>query len=179
MKLLKWAYEKIKKQPAPYYYDYSILTVLAKPWRKWLTVSLAPACPFNCVRILLYRMSGFKIGKKVFIGMRCYLDDRAYKMLTIGDGVVVAYGVYFACHGERQEDMPIVLGDGCYIGMRSSIISKNADKSVFGVHVGEKAVVGACTLVNRDIPPHATAVGSPCRILPPKPEEAENSGETA
>ena len=28
MKLLKFAYEKIKGQPAPYYYNYSVLTVI-------------------------------------------------------------------------------------------------------------------------------------------------------
>ena len=39
---------------------------------------------------------------------------------------------------------------------------------------GENAVVGACTLVNRDIPDGATAVGVPCRILPPKDDDSKN-----
>lgn len=34
-----------------------------------------------------------------------------------------------------------------------------------GVTIGEKAVIGSCTLVNRDVPPGATAVGVPCRII--------------
>lgn len=36
MKLLKYAYEKINKHPAPYYYNYSLLTVLSKPLRQWV-----------------------------------------------------------------------------------------------------------------------------------------------
>ena len=33
------------------------------------------------------------------------------------------------------------------------------------VRIGEDAVIGACSLVNRDIPKGATAVGIPCRIV--------------
>ena len=75
MKLHKLAYEKVKGKPAPYYYNYSIITILAKPIRKWLTNSVASNCPFNTIRIFLYKFCGFKIGKHVFIGMHSYMDD--------------------------------------------------------------------------------------------------------
>ena len=125
MKLLKFAYEKIKGQPAPYYYNYSILTIVGKPIRKWVAQCLAPNCVFNNIRILLYRLCGFKIGKHVFIGMKCYLDDMCYDLLTIGNNVTISYGVYFACHGKNQDHYPIKIEDGVYIGMRANIISKN------------------------------------------------------
>lgn len=169
MKLLKWAYEKINKRPAPYYYDYSPLTVIKKPIRKWITNSVAYNCPFNNVRILLYRLCGFDIGKRTFIGMHCYLDDLRFDLMHIGNDVIISYGVYFACHGRNQVSQPITVKDGAYIGMRASIISKNAGipggGTGEGVTIGEKAVVGSCTLVNRDVPPGATAVGIPCRII--------------
>ncbi len=126
MKLLKWAYEKINKRPAPYYYDYSPLTVVKKPLRKWITNSVAYNCPFNNVRIFLYRLCGFDIGKRTFIGMHCYLDDLRYDLMHIGNDVIISYGVYFACHGRNQVSQPIRVKDGAYIGMRASIISKNA-----------------------------------------------------
>lgn len=125
MKLLKWLYEKKNKKPAPYYYDYSIFTILMKPIRKWLTNTLAANCPFNCVRIWLYKVCGFKIGKNVFIGMKCYLDDMCYDLISIGNNVTISYGVYFACHGKNQDHYPIVIGDNAYVGMRASIISRN------------------------------------------------------
>ena len=164
MKLLKFLYEKVKKKEAPYYYNYSLLTILAKPIRKWLTNTVAANCPFNCIRIAIYRLCGFKVGRGTFIGMRCYLDDMCYDLLTIGSGCVISYGVFFACHGRNQGHLPIVVEDKAYIGMRASIISKNADKTKTGVTIGAGAVVGACTLVNRDVPPGATAVGIPCRM---------------
>ena len=165
MRVLKLIYEKIKGKPAPYYYNYSLITIISKPIRKWVCQVIAPNCVFNNIRILLYRLCGFKIGKHVFIGMKCYLDDMCYDLLIIGDNVTISYGVYFACHGRYQGHYPITIGDGAYIGMRSNVISKNADGSDKGVRIGKEAVVGACTLVNKDIPDGMTAVGVPCRII--------------
>ena len=126
MRILKATYEKIYNKPAPYYYNYSLITIVLKPIRKWLTNSLAASCPFNCIRIAIYRLCGFKIGKGTFIGMRCYLDDMCYDLLKIGNNVTISYGTFFACHGKGQEHLPITVDDGVYIGMRASIISKNA-----------------------------------------------------
>lgn len=173
MKLLKWLYEKKNKRPAPYYYNYSILKIVGKPIRKWVTNSIASNCPFNNIRIFLYRLCGFKIGKNVFIGMHSYLDDMCYNILTIGDNVIISYGVYFACHGRNQGHYPITIKDGAYIGMRANVISKNVDGSENGVVIGEGAVVGACTLVNCDIPDGMTAVGIPCRIIESKEKQHE------
>ena len=170
MKLVKFLYEKLTGKTAPYYFDYSILTIITKPIRKYFTNVVAANCPFNCIRILIYRLCGFKIGKKCFIGMRCYLDDMCYKRLTIGNNVVISYGVFFACHGANQWGMPIVIEDKAYIGMRSNIISRNADDKNRGVTIGRESVVGAATLVNRDVPAGSTAVGVPCRIINKKEE---------
>lgn len=117
------------------------------------------------MRIWIYRLCGFEIGMHTFIGMKCYLDDMCYDLLKIGNNCIISYGVFFACHGRNQEHVPIVVEDGAYIGMRANIISKNADKSRQGVTIGQNAVIGACTLVNRDVPAGATDVGIPCRII--------------
>ncbi len=166
MKLLSFLYKLIKKKDPPYYFNYSVFTILLKPIRKWITNVVAANCPFNCVRILLYRLCGFKIGKHVFIGMRCYLDDMCYDLLTIGNGVIISYGVFFACHGRNQVHLPIVIEDHAYIGMRANIITKNSkDKASEGIVIGKNAVIGACTLVNCNVPENKTAVGIPCRII--------------
>lgn len=156
-----WLYEKIYKKKAPEYVaNYSFWHLALKPIRKWLTNTVAANCPFNKIRIAIYRMCGFQIGEKCFIGMRCYLDDHCTDSLQIGNSVVISYGVFFACHGPKQGHTPIIVKDGAYIGMRSSILSgKN------GVTVGENAVVGACSLVLRDVPAGATVVGVPCREI--------------
>lgn len=168
MKVLKKLYEKMYHKSAPYYLDYSPITLILKPIRKWLTNSVAANCPFNCIRIGIYRMCGFSIGKGTFIGMRCYLDDMCYDMLKIGNNCTISYGVFFACHGRKQQHTPIHIKDGAYIGMRANVISGKK-----GVTIGENAVIGACTLVNKDIPDNVTVVGVPCRKL----ENSENAIE--
>lgn len=130
MRLLKYLYEKINKKPAPYYYNYSILQIVAKPIRKWMTNTLAANCPFNCIRIAIYRLCGFEIGKGTFIGMKCYLDDMCYELLKIGENVTISYGVFFACHGRNQKHLPITVCDNAYIGMRASVISKHSNTQI-------------------------------------------------
>lgn len=108
--------------PAPYYYNYSFAKIFFKPIRKWLTNVVAANCQFNCI-------CGFKIEKGAFIGMRCYLDDMCYDLLTIGKNVTISYGVFFACHGRNQKHIPIVIGDEAYIGVGASIITKMSQKT--------------------------------------------------
>ena len=179
MRILRWLYEKTHKRPAPYYYRYSLLSILLKPIRKWLTNAVAPHSPFNCIRILIYRICGFRIGKGTFIGMRCYLDDMCYQLLTIGEGCTISYGVYFACHGRNQKHEPIRIEDGAYIGTRATVISKNKDAARSGVTVGKNAIVGAATLVNCDVPEGATAVGVPCYIILDASDKASEEKETS
>ena len=148
----------------------SFLTKVACFFRKWISAGIAPYMVLNSVRIFLYRLCGYKIGKNVFIGMRCYLDDLEPKLFTVEDDAIISYGVFFACHGRNQMHTPITIKKGAYVGMRSNIISgKN------GVTIGENAVVGAGTLVNKDVPDGATAVGVPCRIIIEKKVD-ENEG---
>lgn len=129
-------------------------------FRKWMSAKIIPHIVLNGWRIFFYRRCGYNIGKNVFIGMRCYLDDLEPKMFTVEDDAIISYGVFFACHGKNQQHTPITVKKGAYIGMRASVISGKT-----GVTIGENAIVGACTLVNKDIPAGATAVGVPCRII--------------
>ena len=156
-----WLYEKIYGTEAPAYVaDYSFGEILIKPIRKWMVNTVAANCPFNGIRIGIYRLFGFQIGKHTFIGMKCYLDDHCRKEIVIGNNVTVSYGVFFACHGKRQPHTPIIIQDGAYIGMRSNIVSGKK-----GVTVGNNATVGAGSLVMSDIPAGSTAVGVPCRVI--------------
>ena len=134
--------------------------------RKFFSVVIIPNCIFNGLRIFLYRLCGYKIGKKCFIGMKCYLDDVDPKCLIIENRVCISYGVYFACHGPGRKHTPIIIKEGAYIGMRSSIIAKkDGGGGNNKMIIGKNAIIGACTLVNKDIPDECIALGVPCKIL--------------
>ncbi len=128
--------------------------------RKFFSAKVIPHMVLNQSRIFFYRLCGYNIGKNVFIGMRCYLDDIEPKMFTVEDNVTISYGCFFACHGAKQTHQPITIKKGAYIGMRANVVSgKN------GVTIGENAVIGACSLILKDIPDGATAAGVPCKII--------------
>lgn len=164
--ILEYIY--IKKHPGvseneiPYWYKRTLIGEIWHIIRKKICVVWAPNCAITPLRMALYRLCGFKIGKGTFIGMKCYLDDVCVEKITIGENVIISYGVYFACHGVNQGHNTITIGDNAYIGMRTSIIAPT------DIVIGESALIGAQTLVNKSIPAHKTAVGVPCRIIETK-----------
>jgi len=158
VKILEYLYKKIHGE-VPYYAKYSIGLIIWKPIRKFLNVAVIPNIPFNWVRICLYRLVGYKIGKKIFIGMKCYLDDMDPHMLTIGDNVTISYGCYFACHGKKQIHTPIVIKSGAFIGTRSLLLSGK-----YGITIGKNAIIGGGSVVTKSIPDNAVAVGNPAKV---------------
>ena len=155
----KIKHPKVSYDDVPYMYKRFVLGGLWRLIRKGICQNIAPNCVLTPVRIALYRLCGFKIGKGCFIGMKCYLDDLCVDKIVIGNNVTISYGVYFACHGRKQGHNMIVIKDGAYIGMRTSITARH------NIEIGENAVIGAMALVNKSIPAGKTAVGVPCKVI--------------
>lgn len=157
--LYHWRHPDISEGNIPYWYRRSIIGQIWHIVRKWICQNIAPNCVLTPVRIGLYRLCGFKIGKGCFIGMKCYFDDLCVDKIIIGNNVTISYGVYFACHGAKQGHNTIVIRDGAYLGMRSSITARH------DIEIGECATIGAMSLVNKSIPDYSTAVGIPCKVI--------------
>jgi acetyltransferase-like isoleucine patch superfamily enzyme len=56
-----------------------------------------------------------------------------------------------------ERDSPVDIGDYVWVGMNSIILK--------GVTVGEGAIIGAGSVVTRDVPPFCLAAGAPARVL--------------
>lgn len=151
---------RIFKTEPPYYARYPLYLILWKPIRKYINVVIIPNIPFAIIRVFLYRCIGFNIGKKVFIGMKCYLDDVDPEKTVIEDNVIISYGCYFACHGKAQEHSKITIKQYSYVGMRCNIISGRS-----GIVIGEHSIIGAGSLVNVDVEKKSTVAGVPIKIL--------------
>ena len=83
--------------------------------------------------------------------------------------MTISYGVYFACHGRKQGHNKIVIEDGAYIGMRANIIAPT------NIIIGEKAIVGAASLVNRSVERGGIVAGIPAKPLHKKVNEVNNT----
>lgn len=151
-------YQAILRRPAPRWLKENSLSHLVwKLARKVLNVLIIPTCPINAVRIWLYRVIGFKIGKRVFIGMRCYMDDMYPSRTVIEDRVTISYCVVFAAHGPAMKNPKIVIRKGAIVSAHATILG--------GADIGQYATIGAGTLVCRPVPPFSVAVGVPARVI--------------
>ena len=159
LKFFKLRHPDVPDEKIPARYKISLWAGVKKPIRKWFSAVVCPKIPFTNLRVGCYRLCGYKIGKGTFIGMHCYLDDLCYDKIEIGRNVTISYGVYFACHGRKQGHNKIVIEDGAYIGMRASIIAPR------DVTIGEGAIVGAASLVNRSVGKGETVAGVPAKSL--------------
>lgn len=56
-----------------------------------------------------------------------------------------------------QYNMPVRIGRNCWIGAGAIILP--------GITIGDNVVVGAGSVVTKDLPPNVVAVGNPCRVL--------------
>jgi len=156
---LKFIY-KVLGKPIPYYAKYPLWLIIWKPIRKYINVVIIPNTPFSRMRVILYWMLGFKIGKNVFIGMKCYMDDMEPSNTIIEDNVTISYGTYFTIHGKGQGHTTIHIKKNAYIGMRCNILSGKE-----GITIGRNAVIGAGSLVNKSIPDNAGAAGCPIKVI--------------
>lgn len=159
MKVLEYYYRR-KGKEVPYYAKYSLMLIIWRPIRKYLNVVVIPNIPFSGIRVAMYRLIGFKIGKNTFIGMKCYLDDTEPSHTVIGSNVTISYGCYFALHGKGQDRLFIEIQNKVYIGMRCNIIASKEN-----LIIGKESIIGAASLVNKSIPANEKFAGVPVKKL--------------
>lgn len=104
-----------------------------------------------------------------------YVHIAAIEKVVIGDNVLVASKVFISDHnhgcylGVEQSDpltppverpivsSPVIIEDNVWIGEFVSILP--------GVTVGKGSIIGANSVVSRNIPPYSIAVGSPAKVI--------------
>lgn len=118
-----------------------------------------------------------EIQKNATIGRNCKISSHSFvcEGVTIEDDVFIGHGVTFindtypraTQEGRLQTEddwsvEPTVVGRGASIGSGSTILAN--------VAIGEKAMVGAGSVVTRDVPPGVIVAGNPARFLRDVPE---------
>lgn len=110
---------------------------------------------------------GFNIsvGSNSFFNFDCVLLD--CNRIDIGDDVQFGPGVhiYTAAHpvdaqarrSGAEFALPVAIGSGAWLGGRAVVCP--------GVSIGENTVVGAGSVVVRDLPPNVLALGNPCKVV--------------
>ena len=140
-------------------YSYSMKSMLFEPINK------------KVLRPRIWRLLGCKVGTNVNIGHFVRLDFGNAERIQIGNNVVISNDVTILCHKRdlcyyqkygNAYKLPFVYGnviieDGCQIGIGSIILPN--------VKIGVGSIVGAGSVVTKDVPAWCVAVGNPAKVI--------------
>lgn len=106
-----------------------------------------------------------EVGKNLFMNYNCTIIDVA--KVIIGDNCQIApnVSIYTAGHPVHPEirntmyeyGIGVTIGDNVWIGGNTVILP--------GVHIGSNTVIGAGSIVTKDIPEWTIAAGNPCKVI--------------
>lgn len=118
--------------------------------------------------------SNIFIGNNFFANFDCVILD--CNRIVIGDNVLFGprVGLYAGNHATHPEDRvaggcyskPITIGDNVWVGAGVHIMG--------GVTIGRNSIIGAGSVVTKDIPENVIAAGVPCRMIREITEEDRN-----
>lgn len=138
------------------------------------------------LRRLLLKGIAKKTGKNIIVKHQCYIGsgtglivgDRAQlgqnaridQHVTLGNDVVMGPDVVIMTNAHRFDDIetpinqqdnfpiePVTIGNDVWLGTRVIVMP--------GVTIGDGSVVGAGSIVTKNIPPYSVAVGSPAKVI--------------
>jgi len=110
---------------------------------------------------------GIELGKNVGIGPFSFIGG--FGGVRIGDNMIIGHAMSIHSDNHRfiekdvlirnqgVEKQEVVIGKGCWFGSHVTVLG--------GVTIGDACVVGAGSVVTKDLPPGVVAAGVPCRII--------------
>jgi maltose O-acetyltransferase len=108
--------------------------------------------------------SNIYLGTRVFFNFNCIVLDvcevRIGDYTLFGPGVQILTPVHpfnAALRREQESGKPVEIGADVWVGGAALILA--------GVHVGSRSIIGAGSVVTRDIPAGVFAAGNPCRVI--------------
>ena len=118
------------------------------------------------LRIAYLRIAGISIGKDCMVSWGAKIDVRGGTII-IGDRCIITHGCIILSHDRSKrriypKDKDIVkgfvrLGNDVFVGVNSVILSD--------VTIGDYSIVGAGSVVTKDVPPNVVVAGNPARII--------------
>lgn len=138
-----------------------LMTLIKKLYQKWNKLRLVVDHSFYPNYL---RNQGVKIGENSIILYPSYVDARLPYLVEIGSNVVISLNSTILTHdsatafaGDMIKVGTVTIGDNCFIGANCTVLC--------GVNIGKNTIIGAGSVVNRDIPDGSVYGGNPIRHI--------------
>lgn len=127
---------------------------------RWTVLNAAFGQPFSAIKRTALRLFGARIHPRAYLSPQVFIDPLFPSLLRIEEGALLGLGVRIALHehaGNRFRAGRVTIGRGATIGADSNIAC--------GITIGAEARIGLGSVVLRDIPAGAIAIGNPARVI--------------
>jgi len=115
------------------------------------------------LRVRIARIRGFDIHPTVILERKLHLDRLFPAGIHVDEHCLIASGVTILSHDhcKRVDGQPLLVdtyvGKRCFIAVNATILP--------GVHVGDEVIVGAGSVVTKDVPSNVIVAGNPAKII--------------
>ncbi len=137
----------------------------------WMVKQMHLVDPAEQIRPKYWKRCGVDTTGNFKVGYGVYFDAGNAQHIHISDGVWITSRCLLLCHkrdinkyyyGDDINKMPYIIAD-IYIGRNAHI---GMDTIIMpGVSIGEGAIIGAGSLITKDIPPYTIAIGRPAKVV--------------
>jgi acetyltransferase-like isoleucine patch superfamily enzyme len=146
----------------------------SKRGRSTLFLFAAWYCPTSALRAAFHRLRGVNVGRSVEIGYFVILDNLYPERIVVEDGATISARSTILAHDEAMAYTgrgPEVLaetriGAGAFVGVHCIVLP--------GITIGARAVVGAGSVVTKDVPPGVVVAGVPAKVLSADPGKGDS-----
>jgi acetyltransferase-like isoleucine patch superfamily enzyme len=164
--------EEINKKELMKYYGYTgrigFIKLSQKIFKNMVLQSLAERAPLPELAIKFQRWKGVNIGRHVYIGPKTFIDILYPHLVTIEDYVSIGYSMIFV-HSNPTNSIyikknyyprkvsPVTIKKGAWIAAGCIILP--------GVTIGENSIVGAGSVVIKDVVEYSLYAGIPAKKI--------------
>ena len=132
-----------------------------KAVRNFVFIQIARYCPSLPVKNWIYRrVLGMKVGKHTAFALMVMVDVFFPEKISVGDNTIIGYNTTILAHEYLTREYrlgEVRIGSNVMIGANCTILP--------GVTIGDNAVVGAGSVVHKDVEPGSFVAGNPLRVI--------------